>query len=84
MKISKIEVCVLEDKVEKEAFETFCDEVTFQLTVGRWKSTFLMFSKTRFGETSREKIRMVRAVLLDTPKPHQFQHKLQFFQFSVF
>ena len=26
-----------------------------------------MSSKTRFGETSREKIRMVRPVLLDTP-----------------
>ena len=28
-----------------------------------------MFSKTRFAETSREKIRIDRAVLLDTPKP---------------
>ena len=28
---------------------------------------FLMSSKTKFGETSTEKIRMVRPVLLDTP-----------------
>ena len=40
-----------------------------------------MFSKTRSGETSREKIRMVRAVLLDTPKPFQFQFKFQFVHF---
>ena len=46
-----------------------------------WKSTFLMFSKTRSGETSREKFRMVRALLPDTPKPHQFQLKLQFSSF---
>ena len=40
-----------------------------------------MFSKTRSGEISREKIRMVRAVLPDTPKPLQFQPKLQFVHF---
>ena len=45
------------------------------------KSSFLMFGKTRFGETSTEKIRMVRAVLPDTPKPPQFQPKLQFVHF---
>ena len=31
-----------------------------------------MFSKTRFGENSREKIRMLRTVLLDTPNPPDF------------
>ena len=30
------------------------------------EKTFLMFSKTRSGETSMEQIRGVRAVLLDT------------------
>ena len=33
------------------------------------------FSKTRSGETSREKFRMVRALLPDTLRPHQFQPK---------
>ena len=32
-----------------------------------------LFSKTRFGETSRKKFHVVCAVLLDTPKPPQFQ-----------
>ena len=32
-----------------------------------------LFSKTRFGETSRGKFHVVCAVLLDTPKPPQFQ-----------
>ena len=31
--------------------------------------------------TSREQIRIVRAVLLDTPKPSQFQPRLQLFTF---
>ena len=39
---------------------------------GCWKTLkmdFLMSSKIKSGETSTEKIRMVRAVLLDIPKP---------------
>ena len=40
-----------------------------------------MSSKTRFGETSREKFCMVRAVLLDTRTPPQVQPRLQFFHF---
>ena len=40
-----------------------------------------MSSKTKSAETSTEKIRMVRALLLDTPKPSQFQPRLQFFNF---
>ena len=34
-----------------------------------WKMDFLMSSKTKSRETSTEKIRMVRPVLLDIPKP---------------
>jgi len=40
-----------------------------------------MSNKTRSCQSSREKLRMVRALLPDTPRPHQFQHELQFFTF---
>ena len=51
----------------------------FQFTVKCWKVDFLMSSKTRSCESSREKFRMVRALLPDTPRPPQFQPELQFF-----
>ena len=35
-----------------------------------------MLNKTRSGETSREKFRMVRALLPDTPRPPQIQPEL--------
>ena len=53
----------------------------FQSTVKCRKVDFLMSSKTKSGETSTEKIRMVRALLPDTPKPYQFQLKLHFVHF---
>ena len=61
--------------------KVFCDEVTFKKS---GKSSFLMFSKTRSGETSREKIRMVRALLLDTPKPLIFKLNLSFLDFLLY
>jgi hypothetical protein len=53
----------------------------FQFTIKCWKVDFLMSSKTRSCESSREKFRMVRALLPDTPKPPQFQPELPFFSF---
>ena len=50
----------------------------FQFTFKCWKVDFLMSSKTRSCESSREKFRMVRALLSDTPRPHQFQPDLTF------
>ena len=61
--------------------EVLGDEVTFQFTIKYWKMDFLSSSKTRFGETSGEKFRMVRALLPDTRKPSQFQLELQFVPF---
>ena len=48
----------------------------FKFTVKCRTVDFLMSSKTKSGETSREKIRMVRAVLPDTPRPPQLQPEL--------
>ena len=63
MYTSKIAACVLEDGVQKEGFETIL-----------WWSDFPIYRKMLqiglsevYGETSREKIRMVRTVLWDTP-----------------
>ena len=53
----------------------------FQFTVKCWKVDFLTSSKTRSCESSREKFRMARALLPDTPRPPQFQAELQFFHF---
>ena len=74
MLISKIEACVLEDGDKKEGSK-------FKKS---WTSTCPTFSKTRYGKTSREKIRMVRALLPDTPKTPQFQPGLQFFHFLLY
>ena len=43
-----------------------------------------MSSKTRSGETSREKFRMLRALLPDTPRPHKFQPNKKKTLFTVF
>ena len=48
----------------------------FQFTIKCWKLDFLTSSKTRSCQSSREKLRMVRALLLDTPRPPQFQPEL--------
>ena len=48
----------------------------FQSTVKCWKVDFLMSSQIKSAETSREKIRMVSAVLPDTPRPPQCQPEL--------
>ena len=59
----------------------FCDEVIPQKITKIMQIEFRMFSETRSDETSKEKFRVVLAVLLDTPKPFQFQPKLQFVNF---
>jgi len=50
-----------------------------KFTVKCWKVDFLVSSKTRSGEISREKFRMVRALVPDTHKPNGFQPKYKFF-----
>jgi len=62
----------------------FCDELTFKKLRKSWTSSFLMFSKTRFGETSREKIRMVRAVLPESLNPPpNFNLNVSFPRFTI-
>jgi len=46
-----------------------------------WKLGFLMSGKTKSGETSTEKIRMVCAVILDSPYTFKVQHRVPFFNF---
>ena len=48
----------------------------FQFTVKCWKVDFLMSSKTKSCQSSRQKLRMVRALHPDTPRPPQFQPEL--------
>ena len=70
---------------KRNVLRPFCDEVTFQFTVKCWKMDFLMSSKTRSGETSKEKFRMVRALLPHTPRPPiNFNLNYSFFTFTVF
>ena len=45
------------------------------------KIELLMSSKTKSGETSAEKLRLVSRVLLDTPKPSQIEPRLPFYHF---
>ena len=55
----------------------------FQFTGKCWKVDFPMPCKTKSCQSSREYLRMLRALLPDTPKPPQFQPELpnkQFFQ----
>ena len=40
------------------------------------------YNKTESGETSTEKIRLVRAVLLDTPEPSNFNLDSSFYNIS--
>ena len=54
----------------------FCDEVTFQFTGKCWKVDFLMPCKTKSCQSSREKLRMLRVLPPDTPRPPQFQPEL--------
>jgi len=51
----------------------------FQFTVKWWKVDFLTSSNTRSCQSSREKLRMLHALLPDTLRPPQFQPELQFF-----
>ncbi len=43
-----------------------------------------MSSKTKSGETSTGKIRMVHAILLETPQPSQIQRRFWFFHFKLY
>ena len=55
---------------------TISSTLRFQFTVKCWKVDFLMPCKTRSCQSSREKFRMLRALLPDTPRPPQFQPEL--------
>ncbi len=59
----------------------FHDEVAFQQFPKPMKSTFLMFSKTRFGKALRKTNRMVRVRLLDTLTPSNFNPGYSFCTF---
>ncbi len=48
----------------------------FQFTVKCWNMNFLMSSKTKSYQSSREKLRMLRALPSDTPRPPHFQPEL--------
>ena len=48
----------------------------FQFTVKCWKVDFLMPGKTKSWQSAREKLRMLRALPPDTPRPAQFQPEL--------
>ena len=49
----------------------------FQMTVKCRKVDFPMPCKTKFCQSSKEQMRMLRALLPDTPRPHQFQPELR-------
>ena len=54
-----------------------------QFTGKLFKVDFLMPCKTKSCHSSREKLRMLRALLPDTPRPPQFQPELQKNSFCV-
>ena len=64
-------------KTKRRVLRATSSTLKFQFTVKCWKVDFLMSSKTRPGENSKEKFRMVRALLPDTPRPPQIHPKLQ-------
>ena len=52
-------------------FDLFRREITLQKIPNSWTSCFLMFGKTKFGNTSRGKCRIVYEVLFQTPQAPQ-------------
>ena len=66
---------------KRRVLRAISSTLKFQFTVKCRKVDFLTSSKTRSCESSREKFRMVRALLPDTPRPPQFQPELQFSHF---
>jgi hypothetical protein len=48
-----------------------------QFTIKCWKVDFLTSNKTRSCQSSRERLRMLRALLPETPRPPQVQPELQ-------
>ena len=47
----------------------------FEFTVKCWKVDFLTSSKTKSCQSSKEKLRMVRALIPDTPTPPSVEKK---------
>ena len=64
----------------EKQFETILWWSYLQFTVKCWKVDFLRSCKTKSGENSRMKFRMVRALLPDTPKPLDFNQHISFSQ----
>ena len=58
-------------------WEPFLVQLRFQFTVKCWKVDFLMSSKTKSCQSSREKLRMVRALPPDAPDLTNFNLNYQ-------
>jgi hypothetical protein len=79
---SKIEKCYMETRDKKDESETNFRGILWPEIVKIMNIDSLMSGETKAGETSTEKIRMVRAVLLETATPSKIQPRSPLFQSS--